>query len=852
MEDNDNLAFKERSLDELIGHLASDMQGDGQYNHMRFPQGSTPSTQCIGPESYPNENLNPAFLQRHNVYFQDNYQNHQRDSHPFILNPPREDLMPGMVDMRGGDYVIFGSQHPQKSHNGHSMNYMNKTNGTLTGFNNYGMEFPTTDYNLFSGISPPRHQMVPQFSHNQDTNSKAQLIENLVGNWASDQSGTYSPFGTPLGGLRSDIIDNISMGRGNRKTRIVAEVRPMRPSYSDVLAKSIANNSHKQTNQKIPIVQDAKLKNTGEIKIKPSKFSVGRTLSGNGNILNRQMPTGVDEPNYNTNLKGQGMKKISGETEEQESLSKKWLSLDDLKNAAKRENYIHLNEVKNKKNSSNSAKNTNVKTVNSNVNNRKDKWESTQMNNTNNAKNLNSKIQMTKKQEKTHLKMPVAPVREKEFVTGSKYGILRNRTTEEKRVPTTSQVKSETQKSTKRTARNCQPEKHRKTVRNKRREQEPCISAILKIRMDRYGGVLLFALNWLLRLVLDVLGLSTHLAIHMCAAVWASSVMNASQLYKKFCHTIKNIEFVQRIINSRFCPFRKTDSKKNKTFDSDDETDDSGEAKVKRKIPRGLKHNISLPVTGEEAMKRLLACKGKDPYSILGVTQDCTDDDIKKYYKRQAFLVHPDKNNQPGAEEAFKILVHAFDIIGEPEHRKSYDRRVEKTQFEQAAWSELSDLLSQLHKKMEYVANTIRCTNCNKRHKRTTVDRPMYAARMCNQCKIHHSVREGDIWAETSMFGLLWHYYACMDGAVYDITEWAGCQGSNLRNLKANTHNVQYRIVLGKQHGQKQKYQQPAPTSEPDFEDFMNNFYTRSDRTGGADVDKMYSAGKKRKTKKKK
>lgn len=49
-----------------------------------------------------------------------------------------------------------------------------------------------------------------------------------------------------------------------------------------------------------------------------------------------------------------------------------------------------------------------------------------------------------------------------------------------------------------------------------------------------------------------------------------------------------------------------------------------------------------------------------------GVTQDCTDDDIKKYYKRQAFLVHPDKNNQPGAEEAFKILVHAFNLIGKP------------------------------------------------------------------------------------------------------------------------------------------------------------------------------------------
>lgn len=44
----------------------------------------------------------------------------------------------------------------------------------------------------------------------------------------------------------------------------------------------------------------------------------------------------------------------------------------------------------------------------------------------------------------------------------------------------------------------------------------------------------------------------------------------------------------------------------------------------------GLQHNINMPTTGEEAMKRLLACKGKDPYSILGVTPTCTDDDIKR------------------------------------------------------------------------------------------------------------------------------------------------------------------------------------------------------------------------------
>jgi len=48
------------------------------------------------------------------------------------------------------------------------------------------------------------------------------------------------------------------------------------------------------------------------------------------------------------------------------------------------------------------------------------------------------------------------------------------------------------------------------------------------------------------------------------------------------------------------------------------------------------------------------------------VTVDSSEDDIKKYYKRQAVLVHPDKNNQSGAEEAFKILIHAFNMIGDP------------------------------------------------------------------------------------------------------------------------------------------------------------------------------------------
>lgn len=36
-----------------------------------------------------------------------------------------------------------------------------------------------------------------------------------------------------------------------------------------------------------------------------------------------------------------------------------------------------------------------------------------------------------------------------------------------------------------------------------------------------------------------------------------------------------------------------------------------------------------------------------------------------------------------------------------------------------------------------------------------------------------------------------------MEGHVYEVTDWAACQAGNLKHLRANTHSVQYRIVLG-------------------------------------------------------
>ena len=63
----------------------------------------------------------------------------------------------------------------------------------------------------------------------------------------------------------------------------------------------------------------------------------------------------------------------------------------------------------------------------------------------------------------------------------------------------------------------------------------------------------------------------------------------------------------------------------------------------------------------------------KDFYKVLGVSKDASDDDIKKAYRKLARKYHPDVNKTKEAEEKFKDISEAYDVLSKKEDRQKYD-----------------------------------------------------------------------------------------------------------------------------------------------------------------------------------
>jgi curved DNA-binding protein CbpA len=64
----------------------------------------------------------------------------------------------------------------------------------------------------------------------------------------------------------------------------------------------------------------------------------------------------------------------------------------------------------------------------------------------------------------------------------------------------------------------------------------------------------------------------------------------------------------------------------------------------------------------------------RDLYQVLGVGKDASLSDIKKAYRKLAMEWHPDRNKAPEANEKFKEITQAFEVLSDTQKRKAYDQ----------------------------------------------------------------------------------------------------------------------------------------------------------------------------------
>ncbi|NWR82118.1 DJC14 protein, partial [Centropus unirufus] len=137
-----------------------------------------------------------------------------------------------------------------------------------------------------------------------------------------------------------------------------------------------------------------------------------------------------------------------------------------------------------------------------------------------------------------------------------------------------------------------------------------------------------------------------------------------------------------------------------------------------------------------EEVARLLALaevpeEELDPFQVLGVEETAEDAELRRAFRGAAWgsglgsgagaevppspsQVHPDKNEHPRAEAAFKVLRAAWDVVSSPERRREYEM---KRRAESELSRSMGAFLSRLQAELREAMNTMGCSKCQGKHR---------------------------------------------------------------------------------------------------------------------------------------
>lgn len=231
--------------------------------------------------------------------------------------------------------------------------------------------------------------------------------------------------------------------------------------------------------------------------------------------------------------------------------------------------------------------------------------------------------------------------------------------------------------------------------------------------------------------------------------------------------------------------------------------------------PRGASIPDGESSAVDREVARLLNCK--DHYAALELSRFAEVDlvSLKKDYKKKAMLVHPDKNQGNAvAEEAFKRLQNAYEVLLDPSKKQGYDDELKKEEvllalkrFQEelmrngrAGTSENWFAHAEDDCEDDVATRRIVCKKCSNTHRWICTDRNKLHARWCQECQDHHQAKDGDGWVEQKghafFFGMFQKVdmpqaYACADSKIYEVTEWVQCQGMK---CAPNTHKPSFHV----------------------------------------------------------